>query len=134
MRSFFCFVIFLGLGGQVFAQKTGTPTLSKTASASVFMSPIDRIHWERLHPYISTKYLRGNFLIYDCEDHHFACVEEKNYLDCKQKREFLLIRGEEKMPCAAFKEYPTYSLCIKKQYELMYSGSTFAFCFKPNLN
>lgn len=133
MKSFCCFVIFFSFWGQVLAQQTATLSPSKTASPT-FMNPIDRVHWERLHPYISTKYMRGNFLIYDCEEHHYACVEEKNFLACKEKREGLIVKGEEKLSCAAFKEYPTYSLCIKKQYELMYSGTPFAFCFKPNLN
>lgn len=116
------------LGAQEAA--TGTESLS----ASRTFNLLDRLQWERSHPAISPKYFRGNFLIYDCEGMHFACVEEKNFLACKDKRENLIIQGEEKLPCAPFREYPTYGQCIKMQYELMHKGKPQAFCFKPSLN
>ncbi len=138
MRSFLGFVIFscflVFSASKVWAQKTATTSSAKTASGTTYINPLDRVYWERLHPAISLKYLRGNFLIYDCESQHFACVEEGNFMACKEKRQNLLLKGEERLPCAAIREYPTYSLCIKRQYELMHNGVPPALCFKPNLN
>ena len=138
MRSFLGLVIFscflILSSSKVWAQKTATVSLSKTATVTTYINPLDKVYWDRLHPAISTKYLRGNYLIYDCESQHFACVEEANFMSCKEKRQNLLLKGEEKLTCAAIREYPTYSLCVKRQYELMHNGVPPTLCFRPNLN
>jgi len=134
MRLFFCFVILIHLEGLAFAQNSASPTISATQTEIIILNGIERIQWESQHPPISSKYFRGNFLIYDCIDKHYACVEEQNFLACKEKRQSLISKGVEKLPCAPFKEYPTYILCIKKQYELMYSKAPYSFCLKTKLN
>ena len=47
---------------------------------------LDDIARSKEEPRISNKWFRGNYLIYDCDDQHFACVNEISYLRCENQR------------------------------------------------
>ncbi len=117
-----------------------TPDLSQIGAAPsaplprLYKGKEDRGIYEQMHPAISEKYFRGNYLIYDCEEHHFVCVDEKNFQDCKKRREYAHAQGKSGTSCAPFKMYSSYTLCIKKQYELMHSGGPRVYCSDPDFH
>ncbi len=70
----------------------------------------------------------GVFLIYDCNNIHYACVNEATFNECK---EFRLVQTEStvgKFPCVPIKDFNTSEECSSSQYYYMYNPVTFDLC------
>lgn len=86
--------------------------------------------------WISEKYKSGPFLIYNCEDLYFVCVDEDAFLSCKEERDKARHRRDFRLPCAPLKEFDHFDLCVVAQYEKMAQKRAMHFClggdFVPN--
>ena len=78
---------------------------------------------------IDRKYFAGNYLIYDCEDHHFACVDAMGYSDCGDNRERALNKKSNPLPCAPLKIFLDKRSCIENSYKYVNSNALKSFCF-----
>lgn len=85
-----------------------------------FESPID----DR----ISYDYRRGPYLIYNCEEKHYVCVEKENYRECHIKRDFALKMKLISMPCAPIKKYEDVAKCTLQHKALINKSHFKGFC------
>ncbi len=79
---------------------------------------------------ISEKYRAGNFLIYDCVDQHYVCVDEYSFLTCGEKREKDKSEKKSDFRCTPFKKFKTKEECLKKNDEMIVRKSSASFCRK----
>ena len=77
---------------------------------------------------LSRYYRRGNYLIFDCEDQHFACVDDMSFKRCQEWRQKAIDKIEEYMPCAPLKRYDSIEACDKDHYQYIYKSIPKKFC------
>lgn len=94
---------------------------------------LDDIARSKEEPRISNKWFRGNYLIYDCDDQHFACVNEISYLRCENQRNERTEEREPKLGCAPLKKFKTQKECFKVQYQKQHNQIPKTFCLHPRL-
>ena len=84
---------------------------------------------------ISKEYRQGEYLIYDCEGHYFACVDIDSNHICQNKRSIAWKTRQLYLSCTSLQRFPTIDLCIKQQYRLIFNEVDKSFClsrrFKP---
>lgn len=80
--------------------------------------------------HLSPYYRRGNYLIYDCEDLHFACVDSVSYARCEKWRQNAIDRVKEYMPCAPLKRFDSIEKCDQEHYRYLYSFVPKKFCLR----
>ena len=80
--------------------------------------------------YISEIYREGAFLIYDCQDRHFACVDQKGFGYCSDLRQSAMSLKKYDLPCAPLKEFSSMDECVQMQYRLIYSVVDKGFCIR----
>ena len=98
----FCANIFIFKNGHAEKKKTG---------------PKETFFYSRIK--ISKKYMQGSYLLYDCEDRHYACVDKSDFITCQAKRKVTLREGVDfRFNCAPLKKFDTAVLCIKNIYHL----------------
>lgn len=81
-------------------------------------------------PPLSARYRRGSYLIYDCEDRHYACVNVENFNRCQEERQIALETFTPSLPCAPLKEFETADECEQQQRELILRLTSKEFCFQ----
>jgi len=81
-----------------------------------------------MDPYPSTKYLRGQYLLYDCIDKHWVCTSKAEFGACKDGRTIAQADKQDKLPCAPIKEFESESQCNKVQARLTSSASSMRSC------
>ena len=64
---------------------------------------------------ISPKYYRGEYLIFDCQDLHFACVNLEGFQLCQEWRREDLQKKRLQLKCAPLKKFPSQKACFKEQ-------------------
>jgi predicted DNA-binding WGR domain protein len=117
----FFFLCFIGaLEAAEIDTRAGTSYVDKRT-----LSEMER---RRAEPKISQEFSQGNFLIYDCKQRSFVCVNEPSYLLCKEKRSRGYRERKKVLPCAPLKEFPSQSKCFEKQYKLIHSQSEKSYC------
>ncbi len=84
----------------------------------------------RRAPLISPYYRKGSNLIFDCEDQHFACVDDESYKKCEDWRHKAIDLVEDFMPCAPLKKFKTDEECSKIHYKRIYSQASKKFCIR----
>lgn len=78
---------------------------------------------------MNSKYLSGLYLIYDCPNHYFACVDRESFESCKELREKnIKFTKAKRQPCAPFKKFETRVDCLKEQYRLIQRGGNLSLC------
>jgi hypothetical protein len=77
---------------------------------------------------ISGKYFNGRYLIYDCQQRHFACVNQESFKFCKKKREFDLEKESYFLRCTPLKEFTNQKSCETEQYKQVHVPKTIPFC------
>lgn len=78
---------------------------------------------------ISRKYSEGDFLIYDCKERHFACVDPLSYEKCENARKLGLdTKAEKVLACAPLKKFSNFYDCAKEQYALQHRRVNKAMC------
>ncbi|MCB9063152.1 MAG: hypothetical protein H6622_16630 [Halobacteriovoraceae bacterium] len=89
------------------------------------LSFIERLYESRQ---ISREYYEGSYLIFNCDDGHFACVNERGFNYCKDKREYAVARGEYFLPCGPLKKFKDLTECLHEQDQHVYSLFNKSFC------
>ena len=76
---------------------------------------------------ISSEYVRGSHLIFDCEGQFFACVDSAGWAQCQVERG----RGEQHFlfTCAPLKIFALERDCFRAQLKLIHRGMEKSFCF-----
>jgi hypothetical protein len=64
---------------------------------------------------ISDNYEAGAYLIYDCEEGHWACVKQVFHDDCQGKQENESTTAGVRSRCAAFGEQASKKGCFQRQ-------------------
>ncbi len=83
-------------------------------------------------PALDAYYLRGEYLVYDCNTDHWVCTKKLEYNRCKTQRKEALLDLERRLPCAFFNEFKTNELCAKEQQRLTNEARGNRFCFHPD--
>jgi len=83
-------------------------------------------------PWISQKYKRGEYLIYDCKSHYFACVNSISYEICEEKRDSEKSDGKRFLTCVPLKQFKTQKLCFTEQYKQIHRPKNKLFCINQD--
>jgi hypothetical protein len=78
---------------------------------------------------IDWQYVAGEYLIYDCQRSHYACVNKDGSQNCKEERTFAIETKAKSYPCVPLKKFETKSACVGKQYKLVDIEAKKRFCF-----
>ena len=125
--KFALFFIFI-LCGQALGQEMAAPTAEVPKERQKTIAELDReIPSGKI---LSRYYRRGNYLIYDCEDQHFACVDDVSYGRCQVWRQKAIDKIEEYMPCAPLKRFESIEACDRDHYKYMYTYVPKKFCLR----
>jgi hypothetical protein len=81
---------------------------------------------------IDSKYRSGSYLIYDCEDNHFACVNNESFDRCTEKREIDKKENLNKYRCTPIKNFSNKEECLKENYKIQQKAILKKFCYKGN--
>lgn len=80
---------------------------------------------------ISEKYDAGPYLIYDCEEHHWVCVQQSHFESCKEERKRDLAASEKLFhSCSPIGKFPTKKSCFQRQLFLTTHNHGNRFCIK----
>ena len=120
-------MILWAASGQCQTASSTQNALSSTASRTQeFLDDFYESKTER----ISEEYKSGMYMIYDCLERHFACVNEDGFVKCREKREFSKKKRRPFLDCAPLKKFATTPECLKKYYNLIHTPTDKAFCFR----
>lgn len=86
---------------------------------------------EVLLPRIDLKYRSGGYLIYDCEDQHFVCVDARGFGQCDVDRQESRERGRLILSCSPLKRFQSFELCLEELYRLMHQSTHKSICLNP---
>lgn len=78
---------------------------------------------------IDWKYKAGEYLIFDCERSHFACVNSDGDDNCREERNFAMEKRAGRYPCAPLKKFKDKKSCIEKSYQLVDLNALKRFCY-----
>ena len=84
------------------------------------------------HFAISSRYKAGPFLIYDCRDQFYACVDSDGDDSCRDVRDESIKNKENRYPCAPLRKFQDKEACLVKNYEVIESVAFKRFCFPKN--
>ena len=65
---------------------------------------------------ISLNYVSGPYLIYQCQNKHFACISKFNYESCVERRETAIRLKMRTLPCAPLRVFENVDECLKWFY------------------
>lgn len=83
--------------------------------------------------YISDIYRSGNYLIFDCEGGHYACVNKDGFEYCRSLRSESLAEGNKVVSCAPLKKFSRYQFCVEKQKNLVDYPVDKLFCIRRDV-
>lgn len=95
------------------------------------MNEFERMAYDNLYPRISDKYRAGSSLIYDCQERHFACVNQTSYEQCGERRDVSLEKRRAILSCAPLKHFDNLDKCIEELYRVIHSAVNKEFCLLP---
>lgn len=78
---------------------------------------------------IDWKYKAGEYLIFDCERSHFACVNIDGDDNCREERKFAMEKMASSYPCAPLKKFKDKKSCVEKSYQLVDLNALKRFCY-----
>jgi hypothetical protein len=82
---------------------------------------------------ISEDYEAGAWLIYDCEERHWACVLESYYRECAEKREREVSQKDDPYhSCAAISQFPNKRSCFERMLFLTTQNFSDRVCVKES--
>lgn len=83
---------------------------------------------------IADNYEAGSYLIYDCFEKHWTCVQEPFYTECKEKRAgSILNTDEDLLSCAPIGKFPTKQSCYQRILFLTTHNHGNRFCLREDL-
>lgn len=77
---------------------------------------------------MNNKYIRGEYLLYDCSSRHFVCTGKNEFELCKKQYERAKDSSLLKYPCIPYKSFQNQKNCIDNQRTLTEKGITEIFC------
>lgn len=75
------------------------------------------------------KYHAGEYLIYDCERAHYACVNKEGNDNCREERSEAIEKKLPQYPCAPLKKFENKKECVKENYHIQDIGAKKRFCY-----
>ena len=81
---------------------------------------------------INSHFKSGMFLIYDCRNKFYACVDSDSYKKCRDSRDTSINKRQRHYPCAPLKKFGNKESCLVKNYEVVESVAFKRFCFPRN--
>ena len=75
------------------------------------------------------KYSAGDYLIFDCERGHYACVNEEGNTNCVEERNFVLEKKAKFYPCAPLGKFASKRSCIENSYKIVDINAPRRFCY-----
>ncbi len=78
---------------------------------------------------LSTKYFKGEVLVYDCVDRHFVCTSLVSATECREERDSFLAKNRFELPCAPIKSFNTHEECSEEQYKRVHDIPNRVWCF-----
>jgi hypothetical protein len=82
----------------------------------------------RLEPRISERYYRGRYLIYDCKDRHYVCVNLPSFYNCQEQRQKEIDEKTVLFSCAPLKQFKSQKECFDTNYALIHRVTNKSFC------
>lgn len=98
-------------------------------SARADLSAEQSLETKKIDYQIDWKYKAGEYLVFDCERSHYACVTSEGYENCQEERSFSLAKKEGRLPCAPLKKFKNKKSCVEKNYELVDINALRRFCY-----
>lgn len=86
-----------------------------------------------LDPFLSLKYTRGPYLIYDCKDKHWVCAGKAEFNYCQESRDFQIKERSESLGCVPVRSFNTEIDCNSSQKKLTSRAVATRFCAHPNI-
>jgi hypothetical protein len=81
---------------------------------------------------IDLKYIAGEYLLYDCEKRHYACVSVVSFLNCKEDRKSEIKAKAKGFSCAPLEKFASKKICLEKSYKIVYLNAPKRFCYPHN--
>lgn len=78
---------------------------------------------------LSRFYRSGEYLLYDCNNRHFVCVDKTSFDECREKRNEAIDKRNFLLPCAPLKKLGHFEICVEVQYSKIYQMGNRDFCF-----
>jgi hypothetical protein len=75
------------------------------------------------------KYFGGEYLIFDCERRHYACVSLEGNANCIEERKFAMEKKADRYPCAPISKFADKKLCVLKNYQIVDRNAPKRFCY-----
>ncbi|PIP93627.1 MAG: hypothetical protein COW00_03720 [Bdellovibrio sp. CG12_big_fil_rev_8_21_14_0_65_39_13] len=113
---------------QVETEVMATPAPTPTPVEKEVEKEVEEFEKSMLEPIISADYKQGEFLIYDCSGHYFACVNDVSFENCRQSREKDIEDKRSVLSCAPLKKFKNQKECFKEQYEQIHQPKNKIFC------
>ncbi|WP_127717282.1 hypothetical protein [Halobacteriovorax sp. HLS] len=121
MRILVIISCFLSFQNIVFGQKIDeSDLLNKDEKNSTLR--------RRLEPRISDKYYRGRYLIYDCVNRHYVCINLPSFYNCQEERLKEIEAKSVLLSCAPLKQFKTQKECFDVNYSLIHRITNKSFC------
>ncbi len=77
---------------------------------------------------LSYKYSSGPYLVYDCEDQHYACASDKSNDECKYRKQESIKKRKNILSCISILKFKTERKCIDKMKKLINDPKDKSFC------
>ena len=79
----------------------------------------EKIYDNDLDIQLDEQYEAGPFLIYQCGNKHFACVNKKSRDKCQLQRYYAQQTGDRNLQCANLKEFKVTKHCVHEQMKMI---------------
>lgn len=113
---------------SIFAQSESEVVVAPVTTPAPEERKIEDFEKGMLEPIISAEYKQGEYLIYDCSGHFYACVNDLSYENCRQKREQDNEDKRSILSCAPLKKFKNQKECFDEQYEQIHTPKNKIFC------
>ncbi len=84
---------------------------------------------KKLEYQIDDRYKAGEYLIYDCQKQHFACVNKDGYSRCGMARTKSRESKQTQYDCAPLKIFQNKKSCVLTNYDVVERNAWKRFCF-----
>jgi hypothetical protein len=78
---------------------------------------------------IDWNYKAGEYLLFNCERKHFACVNLEGFHHCSEERKYAIENKMAILPCAPLKKFSEKKLCVEKNYQVVDQNAMKRFCY-----
>lgn len=101
---------------------------AESAATTLDKETLSEMERMRAEPRISSDFSRGAYLIFDCRNRYYACVNQPSFDSCRLMRDKGYQAKKKILPCAPLKEFSDQKDCFAKQYSLIHHQKPKAFC------